>query len=96
MATDLELRGTYREIEHPRPLVFRRQWASRVPHSHESVVTVEFQDLGDQTRVVVLHSELDDESSPEPYEYGWQSGLDKLAIYAAAHPHPQGDPHAPR
>ena len=87
----LELRGTYREIERPRRLVFTCRWASGVPDTHRLSLS-KFEDLGNRTRVVVLHGELDDESPTEPYEYGWQSELDKLAIYAAAHPHPPGHP----
>jgi uncharacterized protein YndB with AHSA1/START domain len=83
----LELRGTYREIVRPRRLVYTWRWTSGVPDPHESVVTVEFEDLGGRTRVVVVHGELDDESPTDPYESGWQSGLDKLAIYVAASPH---------
>ncbi|HVC41534.1 MAG TPA: SRPBCC domain-containing protein [Candidatus Saccharimonadales bacterium] len=93
----LELRGTYREIVRPRRLVYTWRWTSGVPDPHESVVSVDFEDLGTTTRVIVVHSELDNESPTDPYEYGWQSGLDKLAIHVAASPHiTRGDHRAPR
>ena len=93
----LELRGTYREIVRPRRLVYTWRWTSGVPDPHESVVSVDFEDLGTTTRVIVVHSELDNESPTDPYEYGWQSGLDKLALHVAASPHiTRGDHRAPR
>jgi uncharacterized protein YndB with AHSA1/START domain len=77
----LHLRGTYREIVHPRRLVYTWRWTSGVPDTHESVVTVEFKDLGDRTKVIVVHGQFDDESPTELYESGWQGGLEKLAAH---------------
>jgi uncharacterized protein YndB with AHSA1/START domain len=92
----LQLRGTYREIVPPRRLVYTWQWTAGVPDRRESVVTVEFEDLGVSTRVIVVHGALDEHSLTEPYESGWQSGLDKLAIYLADSNHiTQGEHHAP-
>jgi uncharacterized protein YndB with AHSA1/START domain len=92
----LQLRGTYREIVPPRRLVYTWQWTAGVPDRRESVVTVEFEDLGVSTRVIVVHRALDEHSLTEPYESGWQSGLDKLAIYLADSNHiTQGEHHAP-
>lgn len=79
----LHLRGVYREVVPPRRLVYTWQWTAGVPDPHASVVTVEFEDLGDTTRVILVHGEFDERSQPEPYESGWESGLDKLAHYVA-------------
>lgn len=79
----LEVGGTYRVVDPPRRLVYTWQWMSGVPDTRESVVTVEFEDLGERTRVTVVHNEIDEGSPTEPYEFGWQSGLDKLAVLVA-------------
>jgi uncharacterized protein YndB with AHSA1/START domain len=75
----LHLRGTYREVIAPRLLVYTWQGAHGVPDRHEPVVTVTFEDLGDNTRVVVTHGGFADEPPTEPYQTGWEEGLEKLA-----------------
>ncbi|HEY8684757.1 MAG TPA: SRPBCC domain-containing protein [Chloroflexota bacterium] len=79
----LHLRGTYREVVPPRRLVYTWQWTAGVPDHRQSVVTVEFEDLGNSTKVVLVHGEFDEHAHPEPYQSGWQSGLDKLSAYMA-------------
>jgi uncharacterized protein YndB with AHSA1/START domain len=83
----LHLGGTYREVDPPRRLVYTWQWVSGVPDTRESLVTVEFEDLGPSTRVTVVHSEFDEGSATAPYESGWRSGLDKLARLVAQTEH---------
>jgi uncharacterized protein YndB with AHSA1/START domain len=75
----LHLGGTYREVDPPRRLVYTWQWLSGVPDTRESLVTVEFEDLGPSTRVTVIHNGFDEDSPTAPYESGWRSGLAKLA-----------------
>ena len=79
----LHLRGTYREVVPPRRVVYTWRWTAGVPDHRESLVTVEFEDLGASTKVTVVHGALDPESGTEPYESGWQTGLVKLADYIA-------------
>ena len=55
-----------------------KRWDIGVPELRESVVTVEFHDLGEVTEVVVVH-EHEPGSVLDPYQMGWESGLDKLA-----------------
>jgi hypothetical protein len=53
------------------------RWSSGVPDPHESVVTVDFEDVGGRTKIVLVHGGFNDESPTDPYESGWVSGLDK-------------------
>jgi uncharacterized protein YndB with AHSA1/START domain len=93
----LHLRGTYREVVPPRRLVYTWQWTAGVPDHRESVVTVEFEDFGAGTKVIVVHGQFDEQSRTEPYESGWLSGLDKLAKSVAnSNQITQGEPDASR
>jgi uncharacterized protein YndB with AHSA1/START domain len=71
------LEWTFREIDPPRRLVYGWRWLQG--RSDDSLVTVEFTDLGDRTRVVVQHSGLPDEPSRAIHERGWIGCLDNLA-----------------
>ena len=79
----LHLAGIYREIVAPERLVYTWRWEVGVPDPSESLVTVNFEDMGNATRVTVTHNELLPGSPTEPYSYGWTSGLEKLAAYVA-------------
>lgn len=81
----MRLAGTYCEVDAPQRLVYTWRWESGVPDPTESVVTVEFHELGDQTRIILTHGGFDEGSDLEPYRAGWKSGLDKLdALITAA------------
>ena len=71
------LEWTFREIDAPRRLVYDWRWLTG--SGDESLVVVEFIDLGDRTRVVVEHSGLPDERSRSIHESGWLGCLDNLA-----------------
>jgi uncharacterized protein YndB with AHSA1/START domain len=71
------LEWTFREIDPPRRLVYGWRWLQG--GGDDSLVVVEFADLGDRTRVVVEHSGLPDERSRAGHESGWIGCLDNLA-----------------
>jgi uncharacterized protein YndB with AHSA1/START domain len=74
------LTGTYREVSPPSRLVYTWRWAEGPQRSeHESLVTVEFQERGQQTDVVVVHARFPPGHDLSQYQLGWESGLDKLA-----------------
>jgi uncharacterized protein YndB with AHSA1/START domain len=77
----LLLAGEYREVTPPARLVYTWRWESGVPDPRESVVTVEFRDLGERTEVVLVHDNFVGPGPIEPYRMGWESGLEKLAAY---------------
>lgn len=69
--------GTYLHIAPPEKLVFT--WGGRVTEGQETVVTLDFLDLGPVTEVVLTHEGL---SAPERRARagtGWPSLLDALA-----------------
>jgi uncharacterized protein YndB with AHSA1/START domain len=93
----LHLQGTYREVVPPTRLVYTWQWTVGVPDRRESVVTVDFEDLGSSTKISLVHGEFDEHAHPGPYESGWESGLDKLAKYVSkSNEKGQGEHHASR
>jgi uncharacterized protein YndB with AHSA1/START domain len=71
------LEWTFREIDPPRRLVYGWRWLSG--SGDDSLVVVEFADLGGRTRVSVEHSGLPDERSRAIHESGWIGCLDNLA-----------------
>jgi uncharacterized protein YndB with AHSA1/START domain len=77
----LLLAGEYREVTPPSRLVYTWRWEAGVPDPRESVVTVEFRDLGERTEVVLVHDNFVGPGPIEPYHTGWESGLQKLAAF---------------
>jgi uncharacterized protein YndB with AHSA1/START domain len=75
----MHLAGTFREVVPPERLVYSWRWVRGWADPAESIVTVEFEDLGERTRVVLVHDGLHDSPDPDGYRMGWESGLDKLA-----------------
>jgi uncharacterized protein YndB with AHSA1/START domain len=73
----MRLVGTYREVDPPERLVYTWRWDTPWSDGHESVVTVEFVDKGDDTEVVLTHDHFGPEGE-DPYRDGWEGGLDKL------------------
>ncbi len=71
--------GVYREIRAPEKLAYTWKWVSgsEAPGFPETLVTVEFQEKGGSTEVVLRH-ELLPEESREPHEKGWSGCLDRL------------------
>jgi uncharacterized protein YndB with AHSA1/START domain len=75
----LILGGRYREVVPPRRLVYTWRWEQGVPDARESLVTMEFRDLGGQTEVVLVHDNFLGPGPVEGYRMGWESGLQKLS-----------------
>jgi uncharacterized protein YndB with AHSA1/START domain len=75
-----KLIGTYREIAPPVKLVFT--WRSESdPAEHESVVTIEFRDLGPATEICLTHELLPDAESRGKHEHGWTGCFVQLASF---------------
>lgn len=69
--------GTYRQIE-PRRLVYTWEWEEEDQAIGETLVTVEFKDLGGETEVVVTHELFPSAEAKSGHEEGWTSCLDRL------------------
>jgi uncharacterized protein YndB with AHSA1/START domain len=77
------VRGTYREIDPPRKLVYTWQWES-IPGFPETLVTVEFRPRPNGgTDLVLTHEDLPDEDARERHEHGWVLSLGGLSEVVA-------------
>lgn len=88
--------GQYREIVENKRLVYTESLSDEhgnvlepvdrgMPADHPTTteITVEFEDRGDRTRMVMTHAGIPADS---PGALGWNMALDKLAAYASARP----------
>ena len=77
------LSGTYREVTPPARLVYTWRWEGE-PDGQESRVTVEFNDRGASTDVVVLHEMFASRDERDKHEQGWTGCLERLVETLAA------------
>lgn len=77
----MRLVGEFREVTPPQRLVYTWRWIEGVPDTRESLVTVEFRELGARTEVVLVHDNFVGPGPVDMYDEGWRSGLDKLRAY---------------
>jgi uncharacterized protein YndB with AHSA1/START domain len=70
--------GTYREIAPPRRLVYTWDWEEEDSRIGETLVTVEFTDLGETTDVVLTHELFPNAEAKADHEQGWTSCLNRL------------------
>jgi glutathione S-transferase len=70
--------GRYREIDNPNRLVYTWAWENGEMEAGESLVTVEFNDLGISTEVVLTHELFPTEEATKAHEEGWTSCLNQL------------------
>lgn len=75
--TEYHATGEYREIVPPERLVYTHRWLTD-PTPIETLVTVEFHDAGDSTRLVMIHEGFQSESVRDGHAAGWSSCFDKL------------------
>jgi uncharacterized protein YndB with AHSA1/START domain len=71
-----DCRGTYREVEAERRLVFTWQWVT-LP-DRESLVTVELRPVAEGTELTLTHARFFDEAARDAHRQGWGGALDKL------------------
>ncbi len=71
------LTGTFQEVSPLERLVFTWRWESR-PEEGESLVTIEFNDRGRNTEVVVTHERLSTIAARDKHDAGWRGSLDRL------------------
>jgi uncharacterized protein YndB with AHSA1/START domain len=75
--SEFRVRGTYREIDPPRRLVYT--WSTELSADVvDSVVTVEFLDRSGSTEVVLRHDKLITEQSRARHTEGWIGCIAKL------------------
>ena len=77
--------GTYREVRPMEKLVYTWVWEHHGEGSDsnfepaETLVTVEFRDLGDKTELVLTHEYFPDENMRDEHNHGWNGCFDQLA-----------------
>lgn len=69
--------GRFTILEHPRKMQYT--WVSQHTRGLESVVTIEFEERKDATRVVLVHENLPDDEKGRMHEQGWQYYLSQTA-----------------
>jgi uncharacterized protein YndB with AHSA1/START domain len=72
------LLGTYREVRPPERLVYTWRWEGLRSESAETLVTVEFRDLGGVTEVVITHELFPDAAARDRHQRGWSGCLEQL------------------
>ena len=77
-----KLSGTYQQIKPPEKLVFTWRWATDPP-GQESVVSLEFHDLGDATEILLNHGQFPSAESREQHNHGWMGCFEQLQGYLA-------------
>ena len=72
--------GIYREIKPPEKIAFTWRW-DHDPEVTESLVTIEFRDLGPSTEILLTHEHLPNLEQRDKHEHGWNGCIDRLANY---------------
>jgi uncharacterized protein YndB with AHSA1/START domain len=70
--------GEYIEVDPPRRLAFTFGWERALVKLTESLVTVEFSDLGEQTEVVITHEQVPGRGVRALHRAGWRNCLANL------------------
>lgn len=73
-----KLRCEFREIRKPERLVFTWTWEQEAGFG-ETLVTVEFHEEGDSTKVVLTHGGFPSEEWKNNHNFGWNGCFDTLA-----------------
>ncbi|MDQ2818544.1 MAG: SRPBCC domain-containing protein [Candidatus Eremiobacteraeota bacterium] len=77
--------GVFKEVRAPERLSYTWRWEEDSPADEiETLITVEFHDLGQETELVFTHEKFASQESRDGHEGGWNSALDKLGDYLAA------------
>jgi uncharacterized protein YndB with AHSA1/START domain len=76
----LAVRGTYREVRAPERLSYTFRWEEDSPEDEiDTLVTVEFYDLGEKTELVLTQERFRNEESRNNHALGWEASFDNLA-----------------
>jgi uncharacterized protein YndB with AHSA1/START domain len=75
-----KLSGKYKEINPPEKLVFTWKWQHI--EMAETLVTLEFRDLGASTEVTLTHDNLYDAELRAKHNEGWNACLEQLTKYS--------------
>jgi len=77
-----KMSGTYQQIKPPEKLAFTWRWNTAPPET-ETLVVLEFLDLGNATEIVLSHGQFPDPASRDQHNQGWAGCLERLQNYLA-------------
>jgi uncharacterized protein YndB with AHSA1/START domain len=78
------VRGTYREVRPPERLVMTWRWEEEKPEDeHDTLLTLEFNDLDGGTELVLTHEQFASEDSRDRHQEGWTKIMGQLAALAS-------------
>jgi uncharacterized protein YndB with AHSA1/START domain len=77
-----KLSGTYQQIKPPEKLSFTWRWADDPP-GQETLVSLDFVDLGNATELVLAHGQFPDAETREKHNHGWNGCMEQLQNYLA-------------
>jgi uncharacterized protein YndB with AHSA1/START domain len=72
-----KVRGEYLEIKEPEKLVFTWFWETE-PAYGNTVVTLEFEDLGNKSELILTHERFANSDARDKHNNGWAFCLDSL------------------
>lgn len=74
--------GEYREVRRPERLAYTWMWENKPEMTGgETLVEIDFRELGDGTEVVLTHTGLPTDESRGQHTHGWNGCLDSLGRY---------------
>ena len=76
--------GEFREVEPPTLLAFTFVWAEPDPDDVETLATLSFRDLGDETEVALTQGPFKTEARLALHRDGWGDSFDRLARLLSA------------
>jgi uncharacterized protein YndB with AHSA1/START domain len=78
-----KLAGTYKEVKPPEKLVFTWRWQQENA-APDTLVTVEFRDLGGSTEILLTHSNFTNAEDRDKHNQGWTGCFTVLETYLAS------------
>lgn len=75
---EFNARGIYQVIDPPRRLSYTWRWDEKEHDCGETMVTVDFNDLGGSTEVILTHEGFPNGEAKEGHNQGWTSCLSRL------------------
>lgn len=74
--------GTYLEIEEPSRLKFTWTWRNGDAKGSDTIVTIDFDDVGDATRMLFSHENFNTIEECDGHRDGWTTSFDRLSELA--------------
>ena len=75
--------GRYRVVEPPSRLVYTWDWEEEGAQMGDTLVTVEFKEMGEATEIVLTHEKFPNEEARDGHDMGWKSCLNRLEALLA-------------